>query len=520
MVLTGQRVGPSSSGCKLSAENAQKLTESVDSIRTLAEGINERLCNTEAASNWQERFYEASMHVENDEHVIQQLQASLDEANGTVEAERGENQQLQELLQDLQEEVQVGHNASEKCSEEMRRLEDSIAGKNQELADFNDKLKQLNEQLTNQAHTIQQHEQSQRDSQEQEQRYTVAKETVKNDMIILQKEIDDLTEKLRHTEAERESLRLGHDEWSSTRLEIVQIRQIMQDLARAKSKAEMNELLLMLLRLGTKISEKLGESGDRRQVASSRRSTRQRQMQVRFPNDDEDSRIQVSTNEERAPKRKSTITQGIMKTASREELAYTDADEQGKTPSAAQEHGGSKPSTKKSKGSGNTHGIFNQRVIGTVPAGGKEEKHDNLSTSFAPAAKPRFVTPPPVSMGDDSVPEPPKKREGSSTNTRQKPLGGRTASSYFGGPDTLTTSETNCKSAQVSAKRALITYGSQPPSLKCSESQESPTFAAGVRSSESKSNNKPSRRRRSSSTGKLPSFSVEKMGELELFEDV
>ena len=96
---------PSSPDFELSVDDVQKLTENVDSVRSLAEGIHEKLCSTEAASDWQDRFHEANTQAGLQEGHIQQLQGEVEEAKTTAQAQWEENQQYRQVLLNLETEI-------------------------------------------------------------------------------------------------------------------------------------------------------------------------------------------------------------------------------------------------------------------------------------------------------------------------------------------------------------------------------------------------------------------------------
>lgn len=522
---------PSSPDFELSVDDVQKLTENVDSVRSLAEGIHEKLCSTEAASDWQDRFHEANTQAGLQEGHIQQLQGEVEEAKTTAQAQWEENQQYRQVLLNLETEIQANGITAEKYSYDIKNLEESIAGKNQELSALNDKLKQANDQLVSQAHGMQQ-EQAQRDTQEKEWRDDLVRLQAANDkMRTVQKENEKLTRDLRTAEAQRESLRPGHEEWSRTRIEIVQVRQILGELMRSESATDIDDKLQQLINLGAKLSRKLGDPEQGRLNAGPRYSTRQRQIQLKLPEStDEASNMPISIEQERATRRQQGAVQSIMKTIIRKELANTDPDEQAKTPSletpsAAQStHTGAaaKPSTRrKSQATGNAHGMFNQRVVGAVSAGVKGSKHDGRAAACESTAQSQTLGNGLARTDDDKVPQPPKKRKRNPTDAKPGPREDRRASSYFNGPGELAASQPNDKPVEIPIKRALITYGSQRSLSQHDTSQESTTSSATIQSTDSKHfHNKASRRRRSSSSENLPLVQVETMGELDLFEDL
>ncbi|RYP18002.1 hypothetical protein DL767_009921 [Monosporascus sp. MG133] len=393
-----------------STETMEQLKENIDLIRWFCEGLREQLCNSEAASEWQERFHQVNLTAQGQMQRIQELDYDLQQVTEDLNTQWEENRRLQNLLTEMKDKAQANEDSNTKIEDlikQVERLEEVLSEKDEVIKQSEEKVKVAEEKVRNQAHMLEEkEEQIRREGEEHKQSLeTVIEERAKlrQQTNVLEKRIDDLTcensqleddlakarqevllnqrnnsqltEDLLTAEAQRESLRPGHQEWKRTRVEIVQIIQICQSLKRlAKDKTksgEMNERLKELFEIQKRLSGKSGTPGGESSPEREPSPLRQRQVLLKVPGFDE-RQSPVSVKQERATRRQPGAVRGIMKPAARstsKEMsapAVADPAEQAKTP------GATKPTTKPRvarRGSQTTpviHSSYNRPVAGAV----------------------------------------------------------------------------------------------------------------------------------------------------------
>ncbi|RYP89891.1 hypothetical protein DL770_003984 [Monosporascus sp. CRB-9-2] len=467
----------------LSTETIEQLKENVDSIRWFCEGLREQLCNSEAASEWQERFHQVNLTVQAQMQQIQELDYDLQQATEDLNTQWEENRRLQNLLTEMKDKVQANEDSNTKIEDlikQAERLKEVLSEKDKAIKQSEEKVKVVEEKVRNQAHTLEEkEEQIRREGEEHKQSLeTVIEERAKlrqqtND---LEKRIDDLTcensqleddlakarqeillnqrnnsqltEDLLAAEAQRESLRPGHQEWKRTRVDIVQIIQICQSLKRlAKDKTksgEMDERLKELFGIQKRLSGKSGTPNGESSPEREPSPLRQRQVILQIPGSYE-GQSPASVKREGATRRQPGAVRGIMKPAARstsKEMsapAVADLAEQAKTPAAT------KPTTRPRvarRGSQTTpviHSSYNRPVAGAVTSGKLNNVRDDGAddivgrgpTTKAPVNNRRRLT---MDLSGE-IDSPLKKRQRGSTNMAdQKTKLSRPTSEYFPDP--------------------------------------------------------------------------------------
>ncbi|RYP47958.1 hypothetical protein DL768_006055 [Monosporascus sp. mg162] len=510
----------------LSTETMDQLKENTDSIRWLCEGLREQLCNSEAASEWQERFYQANLTAQAQTQRIQELDYNLQQVTKDLNTQREENRRFQNLLTEMKDKAQANENSNAKIEDltkQAERLAEVLSEKDEIIKQSEEKVKVAEEKVRNQAHTLQEkEEQIRREGEEHKQSLgTVIEERAKlrqqtND---LEKRIDDLTcensqleddlakarqeislnqrdnsqltEDLLTAEAERESLRPGHQEWKRTRVEIVQIIQICQSLKRLTKdrtkSGEMDERLKELFEIQKRLSGKSGTPGGESSPERERSPLRQRQVVLKVPGF-YDRQSPVSVKRERVARRQPGAVRGIMKPAARstsKEMsasAVVDPAEQAKTPRAT------KPTTRPTvarRGSQTTpviHSSYNRPVAGAVASGKLNNVRDNGAddivgrgpTTKAPDNNRRRPT---MDLSGD-IDSPPKKRQRGSTNTADPKIKlSRSTTEYFPDPspevpDSQPSVTTECQKTQLSRSMSGLF---RDPSQEVPNSQPSVT---------------------------------------------
>ncbi|RYP01270.1 hypothetical protein DL763_000242 [Monosporascus cannonballus] len=507
-------------------ETMEQLSENIDSIRCLCEGLHEQLCNSEAASDWQERFHQVNLTAQAQMQQIQQLDYHLQQATEGLNAQSEENKELQGRLTEMKNEARANKDSNTKIGDlikQAERLETVLSEKDEVIKKSEEKIKIAEEKVRNQAHMLEEKEdQIHREVEEHKQSLeTVLEERAKlrqhtkdlekriGDLICENSQLEDDLTKARQeislnqhnnsqlmgdlltAEAERESLRPGHKEWKRTRVEIVQIIQICQSLKRlAKDKTksgEMDERLKELFEIQKRLSGKSGTQDGESSPEREPSPLRQRQVLLKVPGSYE-REVAVSVQRERATRRNSGAVRGIMKPAARstskEMSAPTVADpaEQAKTP------GATKPITRPRfarRGSQTTpaiHSSYNRPVAGAVAPGKlKKEGDDGAddaigrgSTTKVPVNNRRRPT---KDLSGD-INSPPKKRQRGSTNTAdQKTKLSQSMSEYFPDPSReVPDSQSSFTTAGQKTKLSRSMSGLFPdPSREVPDSQPSST---------------------------------------------
>ncbi|RYP10615.1 hypothetical protein DL764_000585 [Monosporascus ibericus] len=467
----------------ISGETMEQLKENINSIRWLCEGLREQLCTSEAASEWQERFHQVNLTAEAQMQRIQELDYELQQVTEDFNTQWEENRRLQNLLTEMKDKAQANEDSNTKIEDltkQAKRLEEVVSEKDELINQSEEKVKVAEEKVRNQAHTLEEKEEEfRREGEEHKQSLeTVIEERGKlrqqtND---LEKRIDDLrcensqleddlakarqeillnqrnntqlTEDLLTAEAQRESLRPGHQEWKRTRVEIVQIIQICQSLKRAakdKTKSgEMEERLKELFEIQKRLSGKSGTPDGESSPEREPSPLRQRQVLLKIPGAYE-RQSPVSVKRERVTRRQPGAVRGIMKPAARstsKEMnapAGADPPEQAKTPSAAKSTTKPRVARRGSQTTPVIHSSYNRPVAGAVVSGRlnnvREDRADDTvgrgPTTKAPANNRRR---PMMDLSGD-IDSPPKKRQRGSTNPAdQKTKLSRSKSEYFRDP--------------------------------------------------------------------------------------
>ncbi|RYP59012.1 hypothetical protein DL769_008721 [Monosporascus sp. CRB-8-3] len=532
-----------------STETMEQLNENMDSIRLLCEGLREQLCNSEAASDWQERFHQVNLTAQAQMQHIQELDYDLHQVAEDLNTQWQENQRLKDVLTEMKTQAQANEDSNTKIEDlikQAERLENVLSEKDEVIKQSEEKVKIAEEKVRNQAHKLEEKEdQIRREGEEHTQSLeTVIEERAKlrqqtND---LEKRVDDLicensqleddlakahqeislnqrnnsqlTEDLLTAEAERESFRPGHQEWKRTRVEIVQIIQICQSLKRlAKDKTksgEMDERLKELFQIQKRLSGKSGTQDGESSPEREPSPLRQRQVLLKVPGSYE-RELPVSVQRERATRRQPGAVRGIMKPTARsisKEMgvpAVADPAEQAKTPGGTNLITRPRVARRGSQTTPVIHSSYNRPVAGAVASAKLNIVRDDGADDTigrGPTTKESVNNRRrPMENLSGDVDSPPKKRQRGSTNTaEQKTKLSQSMSGLFPDqsrevPDSQpsSTSMPGQHKAFASQTRhhrrmsGLVTYGSQSSNSARPDSQTSITSSATMPSKHSRS---------------------------------
>ncbi|RYP76459.1 hypothetical protein DL771_001693 [Monosporascus sp. 5C6A] len=509
-----------------SAETMEQLKENIDSIRWLCEGLCEQLCNSEAASDWQERFHQVNLTAQVQMQHIQELDYDLHQVTEDLDTRREENKRLRDLLTQKEHEAQANEHSNTRVEDlikQAKHLESVLSEKDEVIKQLEERVEVAEEKVRNQAHTLEEKDdQTRREGEEHKQTLeAVIQEraklrqqtnhlekriddmtcensqleddlaTARQEISLIQSKNSKLTEDLLATEAQRESLRPGHQEWKRTRVEIVQIIQICQSLkqlVKDKTKSEeMDERLKDLFEIQKKLS---GKSGTQDGESSPEREPfplRQRQVLLKIPGSYE-RETPVSVQRERVTRRQPGAVRGIMKPAARstsKEMsapAVADPAERAKPPGATKPITRPRVARRGSQTAPVIHSSYNRPVAGAVASGklnnvrddGADDKTGRGQTTKAPVNNRRRPTEDP--SGD--IDSPPKKRQRGSANTAdQKAELSRSMSEYFPDPSReVPDSQPSLTNAGQKTRLSRSMSGLFPdPSREVPDSQPSPT---------------------------------------------
>lgn len=507
-----------------SDETSKQLNESISSLHELCQGIHEHNVEIKAASDWQDRYHTANLMVQNQVRQIEQLDCELEETTDELSTCLEECEEIKEQLaknENLKRETDA-------LAQQVEQLGQILTEKNKHIGESEKRLELVEEEIRNQTQTIQlredeirnndqEHKRTLEMAQQQVQAIQEQKVEMKRRNDDLQKRLESvirdiknyddnfakvqqecadaqednsrLTDDLRVALAERESLRPGHKEWSCTRVLTVQMRQILKQLAKGGSRAEIDQHIAELLAIHKKYAKKLGGDEETASEADLPSLMRQRQVQMKLPERGGKPNLLISSEQERAIRRHTGAVRGIMKpktsSISREMTmsAVTDPMEQGNILEPTQPAPRPRLAKWPSKTPPSTYSSYNRIVASTATLGKVEmtpndERRDAVSRKST--SKPSTNSTHKISMEMSSDDELLKDLKRSFTSEGQIPNASK--------PEP--TLPTDSGQAQPKARRkkssGLITYGSQHR-LRSDNSQSSAASSATIQSTSIKS---------------------------------
>ncbi|KAK7753557.1 hypothetical protein SLS62_004415 [Diatrype stigma] len=524
------------SGCGIPAEAVTQLKDGINSIYGQCDAIREQTFNSQAASDWQNRYHSANLELADQNQQVEYL------SNQLVETTEGWNTALEKLdrqkeqLEGLQAEVaqnQDSNSRVEELVEQVERLEEILTAKDQAIEQSDEVNRAAKEELGTQARIIQETEnQIRKDKEEYEEALNKAYqeqeraiqavseekaellqreeklqkhldgmppnlEKVQQDYVEARKLSSRLAEDLRAAQAEREAFKVGHEEWARTHSEVIQIRQIAQRLAKDIPKAEKNKHISELCKIEKILSKKLIGHEEPSVLLP---HMRQRQVQLQLREDHAGTPdLPISVEQERATRRRSEVVRGIMKpmtrSAAKEMSESAVADHIEERPATTQPAPRPRVARRGSQAPPNTYSSYNRIVAGNVSSGGLKQEYDTEEQGVGGhGAQPKPTNNKRAQTDTvDGIDENPKKRQRKSTSEGQtsKASLSKSTSISRGGSGEVSKSQSGSAPTRSRAYQrspsGLITYGSQQSRSSHDDSQTSAASSATMRSTSSRS---------------------------------